>query len=71
MTIRPGLAAVAIEAIGWRLDTGPLLAGALFDPRGSYDLYLMLVPPTVIGAAVLISQVPPAAAPIIDPGSET
>uniref|UniRef100_UPI0035CAEA4D MFS transporter n=1 Tax=uncultured Sphingomonas sp. TaxID=158754 RepID=UPI0035CAEA4D len=36
---------------------GPLLAGALFDAEGSYDLYLFLIAPMVLAAAVLISLV--------------
>lgn len=44
-------------------STGPLLAGALFDARGSYDLYLILVIPIVVAAAIMIALVPPAVAP--------
>lgn len=49
-------------------STGPLLAGALFDTRGSYDLYLILVVPIVAAAAIMIALVPPAVAATIFPG---
>jgi predicted MFS family arabinose efflux permease len=37
---------------------GPILAGAVFDRTGSYDLYLVIMMPMVLAGAMLIARVP-------------
>jgi MFS family permease len=47
---------MAIIALG--ASIGPLMAGILFDARGSYHLYLLVLAPIFLAAAVLIAWVP-------------
>jgi predicted MFS family arabinose efflux permease len=51
--------AIANQFFAVCASLGPLLAGALFDFSGSYNLYLTLILPTVTVAAILIWRVPP------------
>ena len=47
---------MAIIAIG--ASFGPVLAGALFDARGSYHFYLLMLAPIFLAATALIAWVP-------------
>ncbi|MFC3172683.1 MFS transporter [Novosphingobium bradum] len=51
--------AIAISFVGAAASSGPLLAGALYDRAGSYDLFLMCVIPIVSTGALLIWLLPP------------
>lgn len=46
----------AIISVG--ASIGPVLAGALFDARGSYDFYLLILGPIFLAASLLIAWVP-------------
>jgi MFS family permease len=47
---------MAIISIG--ASIGPVIAGALFDANGSYHLYLLVLAPIFLVAALLIAWVP-------------
>ncbi len=47
---------MTIIAIG--ASFGPVMAGALFDAHGSYDLYLQILAPIFLAASALIAWVP-------------
>lgn len=47
---------MAIIAVG--ASIGPVLAGALFDARGSYDYYLLVLAPIFLAASLLMAWVP-------------
>ena len=55
--------AIIIACFAVFASMGPLLAARLYDLNGSYDLFLLLIVPTVIVGAGLISVIPPLAPP--------
>ena len=55
--------AIIIAIVGSCSSMGPLLAGRLYDLRGSYDLYLMVIIQVVALGALLIALLPPVPRP--------
>ena len=55
--------AIAGTVFGVGASLGPLLAGALFDANGSYDVYLALAVPFSLAGALLVAFLPHRGAP--------
>lgn len=49
---------VFVAIISVCASTGPMLAGALFDASGSYDLFLLAMMPMALAGAVLMAWIP-------------